>query len=211
MKLKILVSTCLFTIASCSCNAQIKLKAIASIDYSVGFASGSLNKYIPNKTFDGFQCHWRYFIKRNISLGFRTGYNNFKTTLPRDVYETDRGTVSAVQTRYFSSAPFIPTAYYYMRSLHYVMPYVGGGLGPYFLRYEKYFGVVPDRQTSIRFGLSPEAGIVIPFKNSGLGLILTGRYNQVFYSRNEISNLNYFETAVSLYFGYPVFDDSFLK
>jgi hypothetical protein len=210
MKTKILLSSILVTIVSYHSQAQLKLRAIASFDYSYGFAVGSLKEYIPGKTFDGFQAHWRYFIQRNVSLGLRTGYNNFRTSLPRDVYETNRGTVSAVQTRYFNSAPFIPTAYYYMRSLHYVMPYVGGGLGPYLLRYEKYYGVVPERQGSIRFGLSPEAGIVIPFKRSGLGLILTGRYNHVFYNHQEIEGLNYFEATVSLYFGYPVFDDSFM-
>lgn len=211
MKVKIVVSACLIAITTCVCNAQLKLQAVASFDYSFGFAVSSLDEYIPGKTFDGFHVHWRYFIERNVSLGARTGYNNFRIYMPRAVYETDRGTVSAVQTRYFNAVPFNVTGYYYMRSLHYVMPYVGGGLGPYLLRYEKFYGVVPDHQSSIRFGMSPEVGIVFPFKNSGLGLIVTGRYNHVFYNHQEIEGLRYFETALSLYFGYPVFDDSFMR
>src|SRR4051812_42644905 len=118
MKTKIILCSFMIAIFSYHTHAQVRLQSIVALDYSYGFAVGSLDKYIPGKAFYGFHCQWRYFIQRNVSLGLRLGYNNFKVILPRNVYETNRGTVSAVQTRYFTSVPFIPTAYYYMRSLH---------------------------------------------------------------------------------------------
>src|SRR5690606_19403257 len=136
----------------------------------------SLNTFIEDKTFHGLYINWRYFLKRDFSLGLSFGWNNFDTELPRNVYETNRGTVSAVQTRYFRSTPLLVTGYYYMRNLHYVMPYIGGGLGPYFIKYEKHYGVVPDLESDLKLNFRPEIGVVIPFKNSGLGLNINGRY-----------------------------------
>ena len=211
MNRKIIALLVLFLVSYNVCLGQLKLQAIAAFDYSYGIATGGLHKYIPGKAFDGVHMHWRYFFKRNFSLGLSTGWNNFRTELPRSVYETDKGTVSAVQTRYFHSCPIIVTGYYYLRSLHYVMPYAGGAAGAYLTRYEKYYGVVPMRDRDINPGIRPEIGVVVPFKNSGLGLIVGGRYNMIFYSHEEVNNLQYFEAAVGLYFGYPVFSDSFLK
>jgi hypothetical protein len=86
------------------------------------------------------------------------------------------------------------------------MPYVGMGAGGYLVNYEKWFGVVPTAERTFNFGLSPEIGVVIPFKNSGIGLILNGRFNEVFYSHNEIRNLRYAEATIGLYFGYTEFE-----
>lgn len=189
--------------------AQMKMRALVSFDYSLGFATGTLNDFISDKAFDGFHYQWRYFKERDFSLGFHTGYNNFRKILQRDVYETDRGTVSAVQSRYFNAVPILLSGHYYLRSSHHIMPYIGGGIGGYILRYEKFYGVFPDRKTSFNFGFNPELGLVIPFKNSGIGLMLSGKYNYVFYKKNEIHNLNYFEVSAGLYFAQPIFDDPF--
>jgi opacity protein-like surface antigen len=82
------------------------------------------------------------------------------------------------------------------------MPYVGGGVGPVLVNYEKWFSVVNFKDRTVRFGLAPEVGVIIPFKNSGLGLNIAGRYNEVFYSHDLVQNVRYFELMAGLYFGY---------
>lgn len=181
---------------------QIKLRSFVAFNYSYGIPVGSLNTYIPDKPFQGVNADYRYFCKRNLSLGFHTGWNSFKVVLPRQVFETDKGTVSAVQTRFFYSFPLLFTAHYYLRSSKHVMPYVGGGVGPVLVNYEKWYSVVNFKDRTIHFGIAPEVGVIIPFKNSGLGLNIAGRYNEVFYSHNEVKNVRYFELMAGLYFGY---------
>jgi opacity protein-like surface antigen len=193
-------------VAHNSATAQLKLNAIAAFDYSLGFATGSLNSYIPDKNFDGFHVQYRHFLRKDFTLGSRLGWNNFRDQLPRAVYQTDRGTVNAVQTRYFNSFPLLVNGFYYLRSSHFVMPFAGGGIGGYFLKYGKWYGAFPVEENSIRFGLSPEAGVIIPFRKSGIGLMLSGRFNKVFYNKNEIKNLQYAEVNFGLYFGYPEFE-----
>ncbi|MFL5730913.1 MAG: hypothetical protein ACJ75J_15600 [Cytophagaceae bacterium] len=185
---------------------QVKMRAITSFDYSYGVPSGDLHSFISDKAFDGAQLQYRFFVQRNLTLGIRTGWNCFKEKVSRAVYDTDKGTVSAVQLRYFHTVPVLLTGHYYLRSLHYVMPYIGAGVGGYWSKYEKWFGVVPVKKDKINFGVCPEAGVIIPFKNSGLGLIFSGKFNKVFYSYREIKNLNYFEAAAGIYFGYPMFE-----
>ncbi|HEY8402620.1 MAG TPA: hypothetical protein VIK89_15230 [Cytophagaceae bacterium] len=198
-------------LTSNNCFSQIRLQGIVGFDYSYGIASGGLRDFIPKEDFDGVHFQWRYFIKRNVSLGFCTGFNNFDKELPRAVYETNRGTVSAIQTRYFHTLPLLITGYYYWRSLQYVMPYAGLAGGGYLVRYEKYFGAFPLKDSGFTFGFRPEVGVVLPFKNSGLGVYVNGKFNKVFYAHEEVDGLRFFEVGVGLYFGYPVFDDSFLR
>src|SRR5436190_21918046 len=127
------VLVCILSSQFCFC--QVKLKAIVSIEYSYGIGMGDLHNFINKRAFDGANLEYRHFIKRDFTLGFRTGWNSFKEQLPRAAYDTDKGTVNAVQTRFFSSVPFLLTGHYYLRSLHYVMPYIGGGVGGYLLKY----------------------------------------------------------------------------
>lgn len=181
---------------------QVLLKSLVAFNYSYGKASGDLNTFIPRKSFRGANFDYRYFYKRELSFGFQTGWNSFKKKFPRAVFETDKGTLSAVQTRYFYTFPFLLNIDYYLRSSHYIMPYVGGGLGPYLVNYEKWYGVVNFRNQSLHFGLRPEAGVIIPIGNTGLGFNINGKYNYVFYAHNEIRNLNYFEFCAGVYFGY---------
>lgn len=199
----------LSTLSLVSCYAQLKLHTFVDFEYSNGMPVGALRSYIPNKVFRGVHFSGRYFVKRNFTLGFNTGWNDFKTKRSREVYQTGKGTVSAVQLRYFHSCPFLISGYYYLRSSHYVMPYVGGGIGWYWLKYEKYYGVFPIIRNFLRFGLSPEIGVMVPFKRSGLGLIANVRYNKVFYSYRDIGNLNYFEASIGIYFGYVSFGEEF--
>jgi hypothetical protein len=188
----------IFTLNS---NAQVKLKGFVAFNYSYGIPNSSLKKFIPDQAFHGASFDYRHFFRKDFSLGIHVGWNSFKTIIPRAVYETDRGTVSAVQNRFFYSFPVLLTGHYYFRSSKYVMPYVGGGLGLYDVNYRKWLGVVPTKKDNLYFGFSPEVGVIFPFKNSGLGIVLNGRFNNVFYSFNEVRNLRYFEAAVGIYIG----------
>jgi len=181
---------------------QVKLRSMVAFNYSYGITTASLNSFIPNQPFHGVNGDYRYFYKRNLSFGFHTGWNSFKRQFPRQVFETNKGTVSAIQTRFFYSFPLMVTAHYYLRSSKFIMPYIGGGLGPTLVNYSKWYSIVNFRDKSIQFGIAPEIGVIIPFKKSGLGLNLAGRYNEVFYSHEEIRNVRYFELIAGIYFGY---------
>lgn len=201
------ILTILLILANTFCFSQVKLKMVYAFDYSYGFASGDLNNYISDRAFDGVHIHIRYLIEQDFSIGLSGGWNSFSKELPRAVYETERGTVSAIQTRYFHSFPFLATAFYYLRSSHHVMPYLGGGIGGYWLKYEKYYGIVPIEEGAFRFGIRPEAGVIIPIASSDIGIIINGRFNKVFYSYEEVDNLRFFEASIGLYVGYPAFYD----
>jgi opacity protein-like surface antigen len=191
----------LMTVFVFNAYSQVRLIGLVSFNYSYGIPTGALNDFIPQKPFHGANFDYRHFFKKDFSLGIHLGWNSFKKVFPRAVYDTDKGTVSAVQNRYFYSFPILITGYYYLRSSHYVMPYIGGGLGLFDVNYRKWYGVVPEKKEALYFGLSPEVGLIFPFKNSGLGIMVNGRYNHVFYSHKEVNNLRYFEANVGVYVG----------
>jgi hypothetical protein len=181
--------------------AQAKLIGFVAFNYSYGIPTGSLRSFIPDKPYHGANFDYRHFLRKNVSLGLHLGWNSFKESFPRAVYNTDRGTVSAVQTRYFYSFPVTINGYYYFRSMKHVMPYVGGGIGLYNVHYQKWYGVAPIKRSRLYLGLNPEVGVIFPFKNSGIGILVNMRYNNVFYSYNEFKSLQYFEANIGIYIG----------
>jgi outer membrane protein W len=182
--------------------AQVQLKGLVSFNYSYGTPMSDVRNYIPKKAFHGASVDTRRFITDNVALGVHIGWNSFKTVMPRAVYETDKGTVSAVQSRFFYSFPILVTGYYYFRKSDYIRPYVGGGIGIYDVNYRKWFGTVSsDHKDAFYFGICPEVGVLLPFGNTGIGLMISEKFNNVFYSYKEVKNVRYFETSVGIYIG----------
>lgn len=185
--------------AQSTCKAQDNIKTLFSYNYGLGFATGDLKSYIDKKLFDGFSIESRFFINKNVSVGLNVGYNDFRKYFDRDVYPTGSGNSSYVQTRYFNTVPVLATGFYYLNSISAFKPYAGIGLGAYVSNYQKYYSTLESKHTKTSFGLRPEIGTLIKLR-SGLGLIVSGRYNFATYSYQEFSSLNYFELNFGLSF-----------
>ncbi|GAL87728.1 hypothetical protein Odosp_0559 [Sporocytophaga myxococcoides] len=170
-------------------------------NYSAGKAVGTLNDFIDKKYYDGFHIDLRHFFKDEYSLGFRIGWNNVKAVLDRQSFQTEKGTVSAIQTRYMSSLPVVLNAFYYPVKGKLLIPYAGGSLGLYVMDYQKWFGSVAFKNKSFRPGISPEIGFLAPIKKSEIGVGAFARFNYVVYSHEEVKNMIYLELGLSIFFG----------
>jgi len=159
-KISAFIFTLLLIGISTKSSAQ-KYSRLLSIGYTGGYPIGGINNFITNKNFDGLTIDGRYFVKDNISIGFATGWSSFKNQLPRQIYQTENGEISATQTRYLRNIPLLVSAHYYFgKEGAKVIPYVGGGLGAFLTTYEKWYGTVPNAPTQWSFGIRPEAGIM---------------------------------------------------
>jgi len=170
-------------------------------NYSAGIGVGTLNDFVDKKYYDGFHIDLRHFYKEKYTYGFRIGWNKAKAVLDRQSYQTDKGTISAIQTRYMGTVPVVLNFFYYPVKDKVVIPYIGGSLGGYFIDYQKWFGSISFKDKGLRPGLCPEIGVLAPVKKSELGVGAFVRFNYIFYSHEEFKNLLYFELGVSILFG----------
>ncbi|WP_028982506.1 hypothetical protein [Sporocytophaga myxococcoides] len=198
-KIKLLCLLLLILLAKPEAKAQYR--NLFLYNYSAGKTVGSLDKFIDGKYYDGFHIDLRHFFKEDYSFGFRIGWNNVKAVLDRQSFQTDKGTVSAIQTRYMSSLPVVLNAFYYPLKGKSLIPYVGGSLGVYVMDYQKWFGSVAFKKKSFRPGISPEIGFLAPIKKSEVGVGAFARFNYAAYSHEEVKNMIYMELGVIIFLG----------
>jgi hypothetical protein len=98
--------------------------------------------------------------------------------------EIENGHVTGNQFRIIYGSPVMVTAFWYPVSPldnPKFLPYLGLGGGPYWMKERLEIGIVTFEDSSWHFGLSPEAGVMIP-AGYNTSLIATARYNYAFES-----------------------------
>lgn len=144
--------------------AQVRSPLSIDAEYSIGQPLGSLKDYTNKTSFRGWRIGLQYQLNDQLAVGLRSGYQEFYQRLPRAVYHTDGGDVSAVQTRTLQVTPILATIQYQLvKPDRPVIPYIGLGVGAASFDYNKYYGEFSDGNNNWNFAVSPEVGINIPF------------------------------------------------
>jgi hypothetical protein len=182
--------------------SQVRSPLSINVDYSIAQPLGSLKNYTDKTSFRGWRAGIQYQLNDQLSVGIRSGFQEFYQRLPRAVY-SDKGTdISAVQTRTLQATPILATIHYQLTKPDAaVIPYVGLGVGTVNMLYNKYYGQFTDRYNSWQFAASPEIGINIPFgKGSPLLFNASVQYSYSPYKQQEITSYNVLQANVGLRF-----------
>ena len=183
-----------------SASAQMRSPLSVNIDYSIAQPLGSLKDYTDKTSFRGWRAGLQYQLNDQLAVGIRTGFQQFYERLPRAVYPTKGGEISAVQTRTLQVVPILATVQYQLTKPDAaVIPYVGLGAGAANMEYNKYYGQFTDKYNSWAFMATPEIGINIPFgKGSPLLFNASVQYTYSPYKQQEITNYNVVQANVGL-------------
>lgn len=179
---------------------------LVSLNYSVGMTTGSSKKFSSPVSGRGFNFDLRFNVTDNISIGGIVGWNYFHERLDRQTFEVtledgQKVDVNAVQTRYLNMLPMMFQGQYrFISGSSNITPYVGLAIGGYRVDYEKYWGDVIDEKEQWSFGLSPHAGILIPFASELSGLNIEVKYNWADFSYNEVKSVGYIDANAGIYF-----------
>ena len=179
---------------------------IVSLNYSVGVTTGSSNEFVSPVSGRGFNFDLRFNVTDNISVGGLVGWNYFHERLERQTFEVtmDDGQkvdVNAVQTRYLNMLPMMFQGQYrFVSGSTNITPYVGLAIGGYRVDYEKFWGDILDEKEQWEFGLSPHAGVLIPFASELSGLNIELKYNWANFSYNEVKAISFFDANAGIYF-----------
>lgn len=171
------------------------------VQWNIAKPAGSMSDLMTSTSFSGFNIDYRHCYKNNIIIGGRVGLNSFLES--RNVIIIDLvNDISYGNINYRINAVPIMFIVDYMFSSNKFIPYVGVGIGTYFINsYTKSNNTTTEKNSSFHFGVSPEVGITIPFIISNFGLSLGSRYNYAL-GAGSSSGYSWFDFNIGISFMY---------
>jgi opacity protein-like surface antigen len=195
MKFKLAI-TCLAIIA-CTSMSQAQHNMF-SLQYSIGFPSGSLSDYISETSFRGFGIDYKYVTPSNFAFGLDAGINTFYERKGYDTYTEETVTITGTQYHYTNSVPILASIAYYLAPDQMLNPYASLGIGTIYTRRDTDIGLYRSEINTWQFGLRPEIGIIYNFTPK-FGVKVAGKYYQAF-ETNELGAQSYAALDVGLVF-----------
>lgn len=160
---------------------------IGSVYYSVGFPTGDMRDFVSKTSWRGFGLEGRKFMSDKTSVGIAWQWNTFHEQTDRLIsleIENIDGDVSGHQFRRVYATPILVTGHYYLQSTEgyrNVLPYLGVGVGAYWIQRRLEIGIVAFERSAWHFALAPEGGVIIPMGYDS-NLILNVKYCYAFES-----------------------------
>ncbi|MEN8194869.1 MAG: OmpW family outer membrane protein [Bacteroidota bacterium] len=159
------------------------------LSYSTAMPMDKTKEYISDFSWKGFSFEGRTFTNRNWSFGGVFGWNIFDAKIT-DLVEIDEGTtgitVKGTQIRYTNVFPLMFTGHHHFgKRKSALRPYLGLGIGTYYIIQKFEIGVFQREVSNWHFGLAPEAGVLLALSRN-TSMILSLKYNYAFSARKSV-------------------------
>jgi len=174
-KNKILLTTIFIVTISFSSFAQGG--GVWNFTWNMGFPMGETSDFITQSSFRGFEIDGRGYVTDNLTVGgtgaWQVFYENFGW-VTEDLSETT--TINGYKRRYMNVVPLMVNSHYYFYP-GMLMPYIGIGLGTYYIETRDFLGIYYIEEEAWHFGLAPEVGLTVPFGSSNTAFTVNVKYN----------------------------------
>ncbi|BDD09898.1 hypothetical protein FUAX_23300 [Fulvitalea axinellae] len=157
--------------------AQQQQTGLMGISYNMASPTGNTNDFVSDMSFRGVTFDGRYFVHPRVSVGLSFGWNGFDEFVEDGRIEYDNGIVEGNQYREIEAIPIMVTGHYYFDTYEFIRPYVGLGVGAVSLERSFDMSLKTYGDDSWHFGLTPEAGFIIPIGYQGFGIMANAKYN----------------------------------
>jgi hypothetical protein len=147
---------------------------IWNFTWDIGFPVGSTSDFISQPSLRGFAIEGRGYVSDRLLIGGRGAWNTFYEDFGWVTTQTENLTINGYQRRYMNVVPIMITGHYEFGRK--VLPYIGLGIGTYYIETRDFKGQYYIRENAWHFGIYPEVGIVIPF-NRNTGVNINAKYN----------------------------------
>lgn len=161
-----------------------------SARYGVAFPMGGQQGYIDKISPTNLALDAEWLFPKRFSIGLKTGYQYTNQRLPRQVYQYDDQSISAVQTRTLSMIPaMVSLSYYFADNSAAIRPYIQMAGGGAFVDYTNYFGPLADQKSGFKGALAPAIGVkYYGRREQGLGAEIQAQYQNVFFNYDLLKN-----------------------
>lgn len=174
--------------------------SLFTVSYSTSLPLSGTADYTDDFSWRGMALEERYFIERDLSVGFYIGWNVLNKELINHTEEFENAVLFGNQYRYLNVWPLLVNTHYHFLSEEVIRPYVGLGAGMYSVNKRTEMGLYANQVKSWQFGFQPEAGIWIDMA-AGVNLILGAKYNYALKS-SKAGALSYLNFNAGLCFVY---------
>ncbi len=152
---------------------------IWNFQWDMGIGVGNTADFVGAYSVRGFALEGRGYVSENVTLGGRWAWDVFYENYGWTTQKSEDGTTSlyGYSRHYMNAMPIMATMHYTFNSSK-IIPYIGFGIGTYYLETRNMLGIYYTQQKAWHFGLAPEAGVIIPFgQTSNWGLNVNFRFN----------------------------------
>lgn len=143
--------------------------------YQMAQPTGDTRKFTDDFSWLNLGVEGRAVINERMTAGVAFGWNSFYEDV-NEVITFDNVDVSGRQLRHVNSFPMLATFDYYFGQPSGLQPFVGGGIGTYWIENQMEIGTVAFQDANWHFGLAPEVGLTMPLSRGIRGLF-NARYN----------------------------------
>lgn len=148
---------------------------IWAFQWAIGFPVGETNDFLDQTSFRGFGIDGRGYVTDRLTVGGRAAWQTFYKDYGFVTNDQESYTISGNQRKYINAIPLTVNTHYYFGS-GLALPYVGVGVGAYYIESRNYMGIYYVQEKAWHFGLAPEVGVVVPFGNSNTGINVALKY-----------------------------------
>lgn len=195
------------TLISITASAQFKdllnfnSGGMLGVQWNIAKPVGSMHDFVKNTSFSGISIDYRHCYKKDIIIGGRTGWNYFYENKGLSNVEDGTSSTYTPIDHNVNIIPILVVVDYMPRSNKFI-PYVGIGIGAYFINSTVSSNNVNTKSSNtFHFGLSPEVGLTIPFIISNFGLNVNTRYNYAL-GAGSSSGYSWFDFCIGISFMY---------
>jgi len=166
------------------CSSVQAFESMGGVTYNVSFPLGSTRDFVDATSWRGWGLEGRWFSNENLSFGLSWQWTTFHQQ-SQGTWPVEGGDLTGSQFRRLSSSPFLVDCHYHFvntrdRYQKYI-PYVGGGLGAFWVEDRLEIGSIVFEDQKWHFGFAPEVGMFINLKYETYAMI-TLRYDYAFKS-----------------------------
>lgn len=158
--------------------------------YGVALPLGGQKGYIDKVSPTNLALEAEWLFPQHFSIGLKTGYQYTSQRLPRQVYQYDDESISAVQTRTLSVIPAMASlSFYFADNAAAIRPYIQMAGGGAFIDYTNYFGPLADRKNGFKGAIAPAIGLKFyGQREQKLGAEIQAQYQNVFFNYDLLKN-----------------------
>ena len=159
------------------------------LSYSMSLPVGETSDLISKYQWRGLAIEGKYFVADQVTIGWQSGWNT--------MYEGESGTFTdgtrtrtGTQYNWLNIWPMLLTFDYFFGTDGDTQPYIGAGIGTYWVEQRSQMGLFADTYSTWNFGIAPEVGVLIPI-NLYSNFYVNLKYNYGLNGSADVSNYSW--------------------
>lgn len=164
-------------------------QSMHGISYSMALPTGATSDLISKYQWRGITLEGKYFLGDQVTMGWQSGWN---TMYQEESGTFTEGTRTRTGTRYnwLNVWPMLLTFDYFFGTDGDTQPYLGAGIGTYWVEQKTQMGLFADTYSTWNFGIAPEIGVLFPI-NLYSNFYVSVKYNYGINGNESVDNYSW--------------------